>query len=181
MLFSHLHTVSKLIVLHIYKHGTSHGGVPDALTDLRQQFWLPQGRQTVKFIIKSCVVCRRYDARVCPYIGPPPLPKQRVVHLRLFEATGVDYTGTLTLTGTKDKVSVKEYICLFTCDTTRAVHLEVTPNMSAEAFLQAFHRFAARRSCPKLMISDNESNLVAGKAYLRDVWNHPAMESLTLL
>ncbi|XP_069161797.1 uncharacterized protein [Procambarus clarkii] len=45
--------------------------------------------------------------------------------------------------------------------------------MSAEAFLQAFRRFASRRSCTKLMISDNGSNLVAGEAYLKKIWTHP--------
>ncbi|XP_069180286.1 uncharacterized protein [Procambarus clarkii] len=80
----------------------------------------------------------RYDARVCPYPASPPLPKEQVVHIRPFETTGVDFTGELTLTGTKDKNPVKAYICLFTCAATRAVHLEVTLDMSAEEFLQAF-------------------------------------------
>nr|XP_045594263.1 uncharacterized protein LOC123755542 [Procambarus clarkii] len=50
--------------------------------------------------------------------------------------------------------------------------------MSAEAFLQAFRRFAARRSCPKLMISDNGSNFVAGEACLQEIWNHPEVHSV---
>nr|XP_045589589.1 uncharacterized protein LOC123751540 [Procambarus clarkii] len=50
--------------------------------------------------------------------------------------------------------------------------------MSAEVFLQAFRRFAARRSCPKLMISDNGSNFVAGEACLHEIWNHPEVHSV---
>ncbi|XP_069187750.1 uncharacterized protein [Procambarus clarkii] len=50
--------------------------------------------------------------------------------------------------------------------------------MTAEAFIQAFRRFAARRSCPKLMISDNGSNFVAGEACLRVRWNHPKVQSV---
>ncbi|XP_069173540.1 uncharacterized protein [Procambarus clarkii] len=50
--------------------------------------------------------------------------------------------------------------------------------MSAEAFLQAFRRFAARRSCPKLMISDNGSNFVAGEACLQEIWNNPEVHSV---
>ncbi|XP_069164574.1 uncharacterized protein [Procambarus clarkii] len=172
------HIITKLIVLHYHEHNTLHGGVLDTLTEIRQRFWLPQGRQTVKSLIKSCVICKRYDARVCPYPGSPPLPKERVVHLRPFETTGVDYTGALILTGTSDKIPVKAYIYLFTCATTRRVHLEVTSDMSAEAFLQAFRRFAARRSCPKLMISHNGSNFVAGEACLQEIWKHPEVHSL---
>ena len=51
----------------------------------------------------------------------------------------------------------KIYICLFTCTSTRAVHLEVVTDLSEESFLQAFRRFAARRSLPRLVISDNVS------------------------
>nr|XP_045587958.1 uncharacterized protein LOC123749879 [Procambarus clarkii] len=111
-------------------------------------------------------------------LSPLPLPKERVVHLRPFETTGVDYTGALILTGTPDKIPVKAYICLFKCATTRRVHLEVTSDMSAEAFLQAFRRFAARRSYPKLMISDNGSNFEAGEACLQEIWNHPEVHSV---
>ncbi|XP_069182174.1 uncharacterized protein [Procambarus clarkii] len=50
--------------------------------------------------------------------------------------------------------------------------------MSAEAFIQAFRRFAARRSCPKVMIFDNGSNFVAGEACLREIWNHPEVQSV---
>ncbi|XP_069184182.1 uncharacterized protein [Procambarus clarkii] len=89
------HIITKLIVLHYHQHNTLHGGVLDTLTDLRQTFWLPQGRQTVKSLMKSCVVCRRYDARCVLTPGPPPLPKERVVHLRPFETTCVDYTRAL--------------------------------------------------------------------------------------
>ncbi|XP_069181245.1 uncharacterized protein [Procambarus clarkii] len=128
---------------------------------------------TVTYLISN-----GYDARVCPYPGPPPLPKEQVVLIRPFKTTGVDFTGALTLTGTKDQKPIKAYICLFTCATTRAVHLEVTPDMSAEAFLQAFHRFASCRSCPKLMISDNGSNLVAREACLRKIWTHSKVRTV---
>nr|XP_045596726.1 uncharacterized protein LOC123757251 [Procambarus clarkii] len=146
-------------------------------THLRQQYWIPQGRQSVKSILKNCMICRRYDARICPYPGPPPLAKEQLVHLHPFETTGVDYTGAIYLTGTADEQPIKAYICLFTCATTRAVHLEVTPDMSAQSFIQAFCRFAARRSCPNLMISDNRANLVAGEACLREICSHPAVTS----
>ena len=42
---------------------------------------------------------------------------------------------------------------------TRAIHLEVVEDASAEAFGRAFIRFTSRRGIPKLIISDNGSNL----------------------
>ena len=60
----------------------------------------------------------------------------------------------------------KVYICLFTCASTRAVHLEVVTDLSEETFLQAFRRFAARRSLPRLVISDNASTYMSASKEL---------------
>jgi len=46
---------------------------------------------------------------------------------------------------------------LFTCATSRAVHLEVVTDLSTTTFLLAFRRFVSRRSLPILMMSDNAS------------------------
>ena len=62
---------------------------------------------------------------------------------------------------------MKVYVCLFTCATTRAVHLELVTDMTASAFLRAFRRFAGRRSYPRLIISDNGSNFRASEVFLR--------------
>ena len=44
------------------------------------------------------------------------------------------------------------------CGLSRAVHLEVVCDLSAETFLRAFHRFVSRKSLPQVMISDNASS-----------------------
>uniref|UniRef100_A0A0N4US11 Integrase catalytic domain-containing protein n=1 Tax=Dracunculus medinensis TaxID=318479 RepID=A0A0N4US11_DRAME len=51
----------------------------------------------------------------------------------------------------------KRWVALFTSFTTRAVHLELADDLSAESFLTALRRFVARRGCPKLILSDNAS------------------------
>jgi hypothetical protein len=40
---------------------------------------------------------------------------------------------------------LKFYVCLFACAVTRAIHLEILPDMTARSFLLAFRKFAARR------------------------------------
>ena len=50
---------------------------------------------------------------------------------------------------------LKVYLCLFTCATSRTLHLEIVQDLSTETFLLAFCKFAARRSLPTMMISDN--------------------------
>ena len=51
--------------------------------------------------------------------------------------------------------STKAYVCLFTCASTRAVHLELIPILNVDSFLLAFHRFASRRGLPSTLLSDN--------------------------
>jgi hypothetical protein len=56
-----------------------------------------------------------------------PLPTDRVAPLRPFAVTGIDYAGPLF---GKVRITLKKsYIALFTCATTRAVHLELCLDM----------------------------------------------------
>ena len=48
---------------------------------------------------------------------------------------------------------------LFTCGATRAVHLEIAEDCSAEAFAGCLLRFTARRGTPKVMVLDNGTGL----------------------
>ena len=49
----------------------------------------------------------------------------------------------------------KTYILLLTCATSRAIHLELVPDMSIGGFLRGFKRFMARRGSPDVIIHDN--------------------------
>ena len=91
---------------------------------------------------------------------PPPLPKARVENSPPFTITGVDFSGALYVREKNGKES-KAYICLFTCAATRAIHLELVPDLSTETFLQAFGRFCSRKSLPRLMISDNATTYMS--------------------
>lgn len=44
---------------------------------------------------------------------------------------------------------------MFTCFTTRAVHLEIAEDLSAETFMHIVRRFTSRRGYPHQIISDN--------------------------
>ena len=49
----------------------------------------------------------------------------------------------------------KCYILLFTCEKTRAVHLELCTDVSATVLILAISRFSSRRGLPKLFVNDN--------------------------
>ncbi|XP_004210364.1 uncharacterized protein LOC105849713 [Hydra vulgaris] len=47
------------------------------------------------------------------------------------------------------------HVVLFTCAITRAVHLDLVPDLSAKSFVLCLKRFIGRRGIPNLIISDN--------------------------
>ena len=134
-----------------------HSGIRDTLTTIRERFWVLRGRQTVKRILNQCVVCRRADG--VPFATPPSpdLPPERVSDAPPFVNTGLDFVGPLFIRkhGTDSLSNDKVYILLFTCASTRGVHLELTPSLDVPSFLRAFRRFVGRRGLPSRLLSDN--------------------------
>jgi transposase InsO family protein len=107
------------------------------------------------------------QARAYKPTDVPPLPKLRVSDAPPFSVTCVDYTGALLV---KDNSTmIKTYICLFTCAITRAVHLELVENLTAEAFIAALQRFSGRRSYPNVIMSDNASNFTNSSKMISEI------------
>jgi hypothetical protein len=80
--------------------------------------------------------------------------------------TGVDFTGALNVREDDGKNS-SEYICLFTCASTRAIHLELIPDLTADTFIQAFRRFCCRKSVPEIIISDNATTFNTASKHIK--------------
>jgi len=64
----------------------------------------------------------------------------------------------------------KGYIALFTCATTRAVHLELCTDITTDKFLEALQRFVGRRGLPHTVYTDNALTFHAGNAHLTQLW-----------
>ena len=143
-------------------HGrVMHSGVKATLTELRSKYWLVSGRQIVKKILYKCVTCRRFQGKpYCPP-PPPPLPSFRVKEAQPFSFTGVDFAGPLYVRDTVASTSRKVWMCLYTCCVTRAVHLDIVPDMTAQAFIRSFKRFTSRRGFPVRIVSDNAKTFKA--------------------
>ena len=52
---------------------------------------------------------------------------------------------------------------MFTCLSTKAIHLECVPSQSTADFLNCFKRFTVRRGCPQTILSDNASQFVIAR------------------
>ena len=161
ILLSKDHHLALLIVRESHKR-VMHGDVKATLTEVRSRYWIVQGRNFVRGVLHKCTVCRRFQGG--PYTSPPapPLPSFRVNEAQPFSYTGVDFAKPLYV---RDSVSStttrKVWLSLYTCCTTRAIHLDIVPDMTAEAFIRCFRRFTARRGFPTRMISDNTKTFKA--------------------
>ena len=91
-----------------------------------------------------------------------------------FTYTGVDFSGALYVRRGEEEVKV--YLCLFTCATTRALHLEIVQDLSTETFLLAFRKFAARRLLPTIMTSDNASTYLSAADELKTLMQSPEIQ-----
>jgi hypothetical protein len=57
---------------------------------------------------------------------------------------------------------------MFTCLTTRAVHLEMAYALDADSFISAYENFRVARGTPKFIHCDNGTNFTGGQSELAE-------------
>ena len=67
----------QLLVLWAHQN-VKHSGVADTLTYLRERYWILKGRQVVRRVVRSCVICRKLKGPSYPSVPAPDLPHERV-------------------------------------------------------------------------------------------------------
>jgi len=160
--------LTKLIILNIHKEN-NHCGTQLLLGILRMRYWLPQGRRVVRETLKSthygCLICRKFNLQSYANKRFDLLPKERVNMARPFSMVGVDYFGPLNIKIQNQQNKV--YGALFTCMVIRAIHLEMSYDLSGTSFLQAYRKFIARRGIPAVIYSDNATNFQYGAKMIK--------------
>ncbi|XP_036149076.1 uncharacterized protein LOC118647744 [Monomorium pharaonis] len=164
------HHVTDLIIREIHER-YHHVGIQNTLHHMRQKFWVTDGRNQVRKIIRTCVRCTRFRADAAEYkMGD--LPSTRIRKSVPFTYTGVDFCGPFYIKERKhrNRVRVKVYICVFVCLTVKAVHLEVVSDLTTDGFIASLRRFIARRGCPEHIYSDNGTNFTGAQGQLREIY-----------
>ena len=157
------HHFTRLLILetHIRLH---HLGVRIVLSELRTSYWILRARRAIKKVIHRCLPCKIANNIVGQEIEAP-LPADRVTSHKPFAVSGIDFAGPLY-----SKAAKKCYMVLFTCATTRALHLELSSDMTADRFLLALQRFIGRRGIPHTIYSDNARTFHAVNKELAELW-----------
>ena len=91
---------------------------------------------------------------------PPDRLETRSPHLATWEFTPSALGMSSLAAPVVDRQNSKRWAVLFTCLTTRAVHLEVIEELSTSSFINAVRRFYAIRGPVEVFRSDCETNFV---------------------
>ncbi|XP_048483435.1 uncharacterized protein LOC125489902 [Plutella xylostella] len=158
------HRITKLLVAH-YHSKFNHGNIHTIMNEIRQKYYITSLRAIVKTTARECQWCRTH--KTAPLTAPiGDLPAERLTPYQPpFTYTAVDYFGPLTITvGRKTE---KRWVALYTCMTTRAVHLEIATSLTANDMILTLRRFAARRGMCSVLYSDNGGNFVRANSELK--------------
>ena len=170
------HPMVETLVRHVHER-TAHSGRGYALAELHRKYWIVGATSLVKKVIRRCVTCQRRDAQPCQQMEAD-LPLDRVTpHEPVFTSVGVDYFGPFAVK--RGQGREKRYGCIFTCLTTRAVHIETADTLDTDSFINCLYRFMARRGEPRLLRSDNGTNFVPAERELRkemEAWNNDRIQ-----
>lgn len=165
-----------ILLVEDYHRKLLHAGPRTTRALIAKKFHIINANHVIRQIIHNCQRCLRWHGK--PHQPDmAPLPATRVNISRPFTYTMVDFAGPFSTKETTRRKSPthKSYLCIFICESTKAVHLEAVSDLSTASFLACFDRFIARRSLPLQVRSDNGRNFVgaskelkAAKEFLRD-------------
>ena len=148
-----------------------HCGPTLLLSSVGNKYHCAGARLLARQVCHKCMICRKVSARAHTQLMGQ-LPPERVNPSRVFSTTGVDYCGPFDFKegrGRRPK-TVKGYIAVFVCFSTKAIHLEPASDQTTETFLAAMKRFVSRRNLPKNLHSDNGGNFIGARKDLEQLY-----------
>jgi hypothetical protein len=178
------HPLVERLILHLHAVN-GHLSLSSTQYYVRRQFRLIGGKKELSRILHTCK--KRHCNKPIPMAQKmAPLPVERLDGYTSFDRVSCDFFGpmytkhTCSLrpkpkkrpTGTDldkqkeffcphEEKDEKSWGCLFVCFYTRAVHLELVEDMTADSFLKALYRMCGRRGAPSYLWSDNAQTFKA--------------------
>ncbi len=156
------HHVTQLLIQHFHEK-VSHQGRHLKEGAIRAGgYWIVGGKRSVSSSIFNCVTCRKLRGKPEEQIMAD-LPADRLHIDPPFTYVGLDVFGPWPVAARKTRggqAEAKRWAVIFTCMTTRAIHLEVIESMSVSCFISCLWRFFAIRGPAKILRSDCGTNFV---------------------
>ena len=164
------HHLVQLIIQGEHKR-LCHGGPKLVLGSLQDRFHIVGARGIVRKYIRQCITCLRVSPKITNQLMGQ-LPADRVRATYVNDKVSVDYAGPLSIKigSTRKPVYKKAYIAVFVCLETKACHLELISDLTAEAFIATLRRFVARRGKPSVIRSDNATCFTRANKDLKELF-----------
>ena len=156
-LLPHDHHLSTLIIRDA--HESCHSGVAATVAKTRRKYWIIKAHRIAKVIKHRCTTCRRLEAKVETQLMAALPPSRLQPYTPPFLYSTMDYFGPINVKVSRNKTA-KHYGVIFTCMNTRAIHCELATDASAMELLQVLRRFFSYRGYPKLLLSDNGTQMI---------------------
>ncbi|XP_011687442.1 PREDICTED: uncharacterized protein LOC105449756 [Wasmannia auropunctata] len=160
------HHLTELIIRDTH-YRNLHAGSQAVLAAVRSSYWHISGKDAIRRVSRKCIVCYRTSPITAAQLMGN-LPAHRVTQARPFLNTGVDYAGPFSIKISRNKTG-KAYLSIFICLSTKAVHFELVPDLSAVSFLNAIKRLIARRGKCLNLYSDNSTTFVGANNQLLEL------------
>ena len=157
------HYVSRAILYHFHQRA-AHQGRGITIGELRDNgYWVVGATKAVASIISQCVHCRRLRGRNQDQ-KMADLPQERLEPAAPFTYSGMDLFGPFHIK--QNRKELKRWGCVFTCLASWAIHIEVTPSLSTDAFINALRRFTSLRGSVQQLRCDQGTNFVGANREL---------------
>ncbi|XP_037877003.2 uncharacterized protein LOC119630714 [Bombyx mori] len=162
------HVIARLLIKH-YHEAFQHGNHATVMNEVRQRYWILGLRSIIRATAVRCQWCKVY--RSTPRLPPTGnLPIERLRHGEPpFTCAAVDYFGPMTVTvGRRHE---KRWGVLFTCLTTRAVHMELAASLTADSMLDNGTNFVgANKELKQAIENARETDVVSRAAQMNIKW-----------
>lgn len=149
------HHITKMIIAHCHEKA-KHQGKGMTINEIRSNgYWISGISRSVASHLRQCVTCRKLR-RHTEEQRMADLPPERVDPSPPFTYCGMDCFGPFY---TKQGRNVrKRYGLLFTCFSSRAIHIEMLEDMTTDCFINGLRSFIAIRGAVRQIKSDQGSN-----------------------
>ncbi|KAK3098915.1 hypothetical protein FSP39_024266 [Pinctada imbricata] len=156
------HNIAKLIIGHYHDAVYHQGRHITEGSILLAGIWITAAKSLVSSFISKCVKCRKLRGQLS-YQKMANLPPDRSEPSPPFTCVGVDCFGPWQIVTRRTRggqAASKRWGVMFTCLSTRAVHIEVIEELSSSSFINALRRLIAIRGPVRIFRSDRGTNFV---------------------